>query len=83
MVHVPLNYTDEKSIAGAATMIEQKYSDFEILIHCTGIGYIESFEKMETTHSQEMMNVNLTGPTLLSSKLLPLVKRNGADILYV
>lgn len=83
VIHVSLEYTKEASISEAAIEIESKYPDFDILIHCTGIGYIETFEDMDYSHSTEMMEVNLLWPTLLSSKLLPVVKKNKADILYV
>lgn len=83
VTHVYLDYTKEISISEAALEIEEKYSDFDTFIHCTGIGYIEAFEDMKYTHSKEMMDVNLLGPTIFSAKLLPLVKKNQADILCV
>lgn len=83
IIHIQMDYTNEKSIGEAVDIIGQKYADFEICIHCTGIGYIESFENMDYARSEETMRVNLLGPTILSSKLLPLVKKNNADILYV
>jgi short-subunit dehydrogenase len=83
VIHIPLDYTDETSIIRASKEIEEKYNTFDIVIHCTGIGYIEALSEMNYAHSVEMMSVNLLGPSILSAQLLPLVQKNQADILYV
>ena len=59
IIHVALDYTREESITQAALEIEKNFSDFDICIHCTGIGSIDTFEHMSYTDSQEMMQVNL------------------------
>lgn len=83
VIHIATDLTNEASIDNAVESIKKDYSDFSYLINCAAVGHIEKFWKFNPKNSKEMFDVNVFWPSLLISQLLPLIKNNESDIVYI
>ena len=81
--HIPTDLTDEASIMHAVETIQSKYPDFCCFINCAAVGHIEKLLEISPKKSKEMFDVNVIGPSLLISALLPSIKNNVADSIYI
>jgi len=81
--HIDLDLANHNSILAAANMIKSNYPVFEVLVICSGIGYIEWMKEQSREHNQEVFNVNVIGPTYLLWELLPTLLSNGADLVFI
>jgi 3-oxoacyl-[acyl-carrier protein] reductase len=53
------------------------------LIQCAGDGDGEEIDKLDWGKTQETFTLNAIAPIILTSKLLPLIKENKADVINV
>ncbi len=74
---------DEKSIVNTCNIIKEKYFNFDAFINCAGIISLEPLNKLTFREMEDVYRVNSIAPTFFISKLLPLIIKNGADILNV
>ncbi|MBD3280720.1 SDR family NAD(P)-dependent oxidoreductase [Candidatus Dojkabacteria bacterium] len=81
--HIEMDLTVEESIDNAVREIEKNYSDFSALINNAGAIIMHELEEINYNDVQTVFQVNLIGPMYLASKLMRLVKENGADIVNV
>ena len=60
-----------------ADAIRSRAGYIDVLVNCAGYYPIVPFEKMSLQEWQQVIEVNLNGPFLMVSKLLPLIKNRG------
>lgn len=80
---IETNLSDEKSVESAIWVIQEKYSYFDVLIQCAGDGDGEEIDKIDWEKTQQTFTLNAIAPIILTSKLLPLIKENKADVINV
>ncbi len=65
------------------TIIQQHF-DIDIVFHCAGMNSFSACDEISVTDSQRLLAVNLSGPILLTQKLLPnLRQRDEAAVVVV
>lgn len=74
---------DENAIVKACETIKEKYSQFDAFINCAGIISLEPLDKLTFKEMEDVYRVNSIAPAFMISNLLPLIIKNGADILNV
>lgn len=82
-VFIPTDLTDEISMLNACQLIKEKYSKFDVLIHCAGVPGIQKLEEITYNCLEDLMKINTIAPMFLTAQLMDLIKQNGADILNV
>ncbi len=80
---IETDLSNEQSVNNAATHIQEKYPHFDLLIQCAGDGDGEEIDKLNWRKVQQTFTLNAIAPIILTSKLLPLIKENKADIINV
>ncbi len=78
--YVPLDVTDEKSVAQAAAWIDAEYGQLDILVNNAGITRQEGAWPSETTHAalREVFGTNVFGVVIVTNAMLPLLRRAPA-----
>jgi short-subunit dehydrogenase len=74
---------NESSVLDSVQKIQDKYSDFSLLIHCAGDGDGEDIEKLDWENAERQFCLNMIAPAILTSKLIPLIKENNTDIIGI
>lgn len=74
---------DEDSVLNSVQEIQDKYPDFSLLIHCAGDGDGEDIEKLNWKNTERQFYLNMIAPAIFTSKLIPLIKDNNADIIGI
>lgn len=80
---IKADLSDEKSVDSAVQFIQEKYSHFDVLIQCAGDGDGEEIDALDWRKTQQTFTLNAIAPIILTSKLLPLIKENKADVINV
>ncbi|SCE69401.1 SDR family oxidoreductase [Micromonospora mirobrigensis] len=78
---VPLDVTDEASVAAAAKLVEQEYDHLDVLVNNAGIVRADgSALPSETTLAtmREVYETNVFGPVAVTNAFLPLLRRAPA-----
>ncbi|MEO6901637.1 MAG: SDR family oxidoreductase [Bacteroidia bacterium] len=73
---VQLDITDQKALA---LWVENNFSDNhapDILINNAGMGYFSKIDALSIEHWHNMVNTNLNGVFYITSKIVPLMKKN-------
>lgn len=73
--YLPLNFLDNHSIQGFIKKIEQLES-IDILINNAGINAIESIHSITEENWENILQVNLTGPMLLTKAVSKIMKKS-------
>lgn len=60
-----------------------KDNEVDILINCAGVGVFEPHESVSVVHIQEIINLNLTAPIILSNLCLRSLKKQQGHIFNV
>jgi NAD(P)-dependent dehydrogenase (short-subunit alcohol dehydrogenase family) len=71
------NITDEAECARIADQVEENVDRVDILVNCAGLFPPCAFEKMGFAEWRRIMAVNLDGVFLMTSTILPLMKKSG------
>ena len=74
---------DENSVNSSIALIQDKFKDFSLLIHCAGDGDGEDIEKLDWKNTERQFHLNMIAPAILTSSLFPLIKGNNADIIWI
>jgi NAD(P)-dependent dehydrogenase (short-subunit alcohol dehydrogenase family) len=77
LVTVPADIAKEVDCARLAEVARERGGRVEVLINCAGFFPIRSFEEMTVAEWQRVLDINLTGPYLVTRALLPLMKARG------
>ncbi len=80
---IPTDMLNERRMEEVVAKIRDEYPDFSILIQCAGDGDGEEIDTLEWNKTHETFTLNAIAPIVLTSKLLPLVKKNQADIINI
>ncbi len=80
---IETDLSNETSILHACNMVKENYPCFEVIINCAGIPSIEKLEEIHYDELEKVMKVNSIAPMFLTSQLMPLIKKNEADIVNV
>ena len=81
--YIKTDLHDEQSIANAATEIIAKKEPLEALINCAGVLSIEHIEELTTEEIDNVLMTNVRAPLVLTSRLMRVIKEDGADIVNV
>jgi len=57
--------------------VEDRYGRLDVLVNCAGICSVESFEELQLSTWDRLMDINLKGALLFSRDAMRLMKRNG------
>ncbi len=60
-----------------------KENDFNLLIHCAGLGRFEPHEELSPSILKQIIDTNLTAPVILSSLLLRSLKKTKGTIINI
>lgn len=74
---------DEDSVLNSLQKIQDQYADFSLVIHCAGDGDGEDIEKLDWKNTERQFRLNMIAPAILTSNLLPFIKKNNADIIWI
>lgn len=81
--HIKTDLTDEHSIHDAVKHIESDQDTLEALINCAGVMSQEKLEKISVEAIDNVFDVNVRAPMLLTSGLMGRIKKDGADVVNV
>ncbi len=73
----------ETSVLSAIQSIQENFQEFSVLIHCAWDGDGENIEKLDWSNTERQFRLNMVAPAILTSNLLPLIKKNEADIIGI
>ena len=82
-IHVKTDLSIEKDLISACNYIKDNYDEFDAVVNCAGTISLESIDSISYHDLDYVYKVNSMAPIFLISNLLPLIKKNGADILNV
>ena len=60
-----------------------KKNDIDLLVNCAGVGVFEPHEEIKVAKIQEIINVNLTAPIILSNLCLRSLKKTKGHIINI
>ncbi|PWD98617.1 SDR family NAD(P)-dependent oxidoreductase [Marinilabilia rubra] len=81
---IPGDVSNEESITQLRNYIEKKYEVIHGLINSAGVISVGNLQTLNSDDWQKMLDVNLTGPFLMTKTLLPLLKKaNGASVINI
>lgn len=71
----PLDITDTESVRQFVATVERRWPDLNVLINNAGVMALESAETLDPAVSTTVVATNLLGPIVLTSLLLPTLRR--------
>lgn len=77
LIAVAADISSEEDCARLACAVLATTGTVEVLIHCAGFFPIVEFEGMSVAQWRQVIDINLTGPFLLTKAVLPLMKSKG------
>ncbi len=77
LVTIAGNITDEAECGRIADQVGDNFDRVDILVNCAGLFPPCAFEKMAFAEWRRIMAVNLDGVFLMTSAILPLMKKSG------
>jgi NAD(P)-dependent dehydrogenase (short-subunit alcohol dehydrogenase family) len=69
--------TSEESCDGLAKVSRDRAGRVDVLVNCAGFFPIVPFEEISSKDWRRVIDINLTGPFLITQALLPLMKSSG------
>lgn len=83
IINIKCDLAKQSDIDSAISVIKEKYSDFDVLINNAAIvGYSET-ENIDYQKLDSAFKINTVAPLYLTSRLLELIKKNGADVINI
>lgn len=87
---VTMDLADEQSIIAAANKLAEQTDSLDLLINCAGVDarafgaseHVRGIFDLDAATFNAVLNVNATGPMVLTSAVLPLLRR-GSDAMVV
>ena len=80
---IKTDLTDESQLLSAVEILQAKYHDFSLLINCAGDGDGEDIRTLDWENTEHTFRLNTIAPMILTSRLLPLIQKNNADIVNI
>jgi 3-oxoacyl-[acyl-carrier protein] reductase len=79
-----MDVSNRDSVKKAFSSIKAKYSHIDVLVNNAGINKPEDFDKINDLDWDNVVNVNLKGPFIVTQEALPLLKRsNNSSIINI
>lgn len=72
-----MNVSDEKSVGETIREIVGEYGKIDVLINNAGVDYTKSIEELSHEEWRRVIEVNLTGPFIVTKEVYPYMKQNG------
>lgn len=76
-VAIPTDVTDSASVQRAVDEVSAVWGTVDILINCAGVSTPHTVDQLSETDWRNVLDVNLTGPFLCSTAVLPLMIKQG------
>lgn len=83
VLHCPTDLTKEVDLDNLVKFVEEKFSDFDVLINCAGVLHIVKPEEISFPSTTDLFKVNVVAPIYLTSRLIKLILENKADVMNV
>ena len=83
LINVQVDLSQESDVLKAISVIQKDYSNFDIVIYCTGVLTSHAIDNIEFQEMKNPYQINVFAPIKIESAILPLVKQNGADVVNI
>lgn len=83
VIGIPCDVSDKESIDQAMAKIKEMGDSIDILVNCAGINLREPLESMKLETWNKVMDVNLTGPFLITQACFEFMKDKGGKIINI
>lgn len=81
---IQMDVTNRASVKKVISSVYKKYSHLDILVNNAGINHPEDFDKIKDNDWDNVLNVNLKGPFIVTQEALPLLKKShNASIINI
>lgn len=80
---IPADFTDERQVRGLAALVEKKCGAVHVLVHCAGCLSVGPVESAPVDELDRQYYVNVRAPYLLTQLLLPALRRNAGQVVFV
>lgn len=74
----PMNVTDERNVETTVQKIVDEYGGIDVLINNAGVDFTKSVEELSHDEWRKVIDVNLTGPFIVSKAVYPFMKEKGS-----
>lgn len=72
-----MNVTDERNVEETVRKIVDEYGTIDVLINNAGVDFTKSVEEMSHDEWRKVIDVNLTGPFIVSKAVYPYMREHG------
>lgn len=83
LINETVDLANKKDVGKAIVTIKEKYPKFDAIIYCSGLLTAHDIDKLNYDENELLYKVNVFAPMQLESKLLPLIKKNFADVVNI
>lgn len=83
VVPVTADVTEEAGADAVAAAVQERGGRLDVLVHNAGVFRFSPLEALDAASVREVIDINLTGPLLLTGRLLPLLRSPGGSIVLV
>lgn len=73
-----MNVTNENNVDDTISKIVKEYGTIDVLINNAGVDYTKSVVEMSHKEWRQVIEVNLTGPFIVSKAVYPYMRENGS-----
>lgn len=73
-----MNVTNENNVEDTISKIVKEYGTIDVLINNAGVDYTKSVVEMSHKEWRQVIEVNLTGPFIVSKAVYPYMRENGS-----
>jgi 3-oxoacyl-[acyl-carrier protein] reductase len=80
---LPADLTDEQQVAAAVAGAVAAFGGLDVLINCAGVGIYGPVERYSLADWRQTLDVNLTGPFLMSRAALPHLTERGGTLVAI
>jgi NADP-dependent 3-hydroxy acid dehydrogenase YdfG len=77
---IPADISKKEDVAKVIEFVKNFNGELALLVHNAGIAKVGKLENMSLEDWQKTLDINLTGPFLLTQGLLPYIRENGQII---
>lgn len=73
-----LNVTNENNVEETVKKIVNDHGKIDVIINNAGVDFTKSIEEMSYSEWRQVIDVNLTGPFIMTKVVYPYMKKNGS-----
>lgn len=73
-----MNVTDPQQVEDTIARVVNEYGKIDVVINNAGVDYTKSVEELSHAEWKQVIDVNLTGPFIVSKAVYPYMKKNGS-----